>query len=189
MWQEWSDWAHVVWSTLGHWIPGDPRGFRDHDHRIHSTGDYKNPPPPGEHARLHRYARARCPDEVEIPEALRPKIAEVLARKLLALGKPPRIIAVARVHVHALVRAGPIDVRPFIGRAKQAASHAVRHDLPGRVWGQRCHPVRIRDADHFRDVVDYIAAHLDEGAAIWIHPDVRRASRPASTDGRDSMDA
>ncbi len=181
--RDWFDWTHVVWSTRGHWLPGDPRSFRDHDHRTHSTGDYNDPPPAGEHAGLLRTARALCPDEIQIPSHLRQIVADALGRKLLALDRPPRIIAVARVHVHALVWAGPTDVRPSIGRAKQAASHAVRHELPGRIWGQRCHPTRIRSREHYREVVDYIAAHVEEGAALWVHPDLRGASGQASRPG------
>ncbi|HEX3314753.1 MAG TPA: hypothetical protein VHR72_07680 [Gemmataceae bacterium] len=30
-------------STYGSWLPGNPRGFRSRKHRIHSSGDYKNP--------------------------------------------------------------------------------------------------------------------------------------------------
>jgi len=161
-------------------LPGDPRGFRDHDHRIHSTGDYKHPPPPGEHSGLYEHARALSPEAIEIPESLRPIVAEALGKKFLAMDTPPRILAVGRVHVHALVRAGSGDVRPLVGRAKQAASHAVRHELPGSIWGQRCHPERICDEEHYRNVVRYITAHLDEGAALWIHPDLRRASGQAS---------
>src|SRR5262249_17500638 len=44
-------WRHVIISTLNSWLPGDPRGFRAVNHKIHSSGDYKNPPP-GEHAGL-----------------------------------------------------------------------------------------------------------------------------------------
>ena len=177
---DWFDWVHVVWSTRGHWLPGDPRGFRSHGHRVHSSGDYRAPPPAGEHAGLYRSSKVKCPNEVAIPAHLRPSVAEALGVKLLAIDMPPRLIAVARVHVHALVRAGPIDVRPFIGRAKQAASHAVRDELPGRLWGQRCHPTRIRSREHYREVIEYIAHHATEGAALWEHPDLRRASGQAS---------
>ncbi len=47
-------WWHNILSTHGSWLPGNPRGFRSRNHRIHSSGDYKNPPPLGEHAGLHR---------------------------------------------------------------------------------------------------------------------------------------
>ena len=108
-----------------------------------------------------------------MPEDLRPIIAEALGEKLIEIGSPPRILAVARVHVHALIRPGDRDARPLVGRAKQAASHAVRERLPGRIWGQGCHPARIRDGEHYASVVQYIAKHAEEGAVIWEHPSVR----------------
>ncbi len=40
----WNDRVHVMFSTRGHWLPVDPRGFRNRDHRIHSSGDYTHPP-------------------------------------------------------------------------------------------------------------------------------------------------
>jgi hypothetical protein len=43
-------WRHLVIFTHNSWLPGDPRGFRSQNHKILSSGDYKNPPPPGEHA-------------------------------------------------------------------------------------------------------------------------------------------
>jgi hypothetical protein len=50
-------WFHITWNTYGTWLPGDPRGFRSHNHRIHSSGTYKSPPPPGEHHLLHQRAK------------------------------------------------------------------------------------------------------------------------------------
>ena len=41
-------WWHVTLSTYGSWLPGDQRGFRSRKHKIHSSGDYKNPPPASE---------------------------------------------------------------------------------------------------------------------------------------------
>jgi hypothetical protein len=86
-----------------------------------------------------------------------------------------------------LFRSGVEDAKPIIGRAKQYASHQIRNDLPGTIWGQGCHVVRIRDQDHYRQVVTYIGDHVLEGAAIWVHPmyradhpDLRQASGPAS---------
>ena len=40
-------WRHVVISTHGNWLPGDPRGFRTRHHLEHVEGDYRNPPTPG----------------------------------------------------------------------------------------------------------------------------------------------
>ena len=69
-------WYHVIWNTLGSWLPGDPRGFRNRDHRIHSTGDYRNPPPRSEHANLLEYNRARSREKVTVPTAVRPAIVK-----------------------------------------------------------------------------------------------------------------
>lgn len=169
----WSSWAHVILGTRGSWLPGDPRGFRDHGHRIHSSGDYRCPPPPGEHAGLYRAALARCPEPLNLPEHLRPLIDKAFAAKCEAMGYPVRVLAVAARHAHALVRVGEIDAKPIVGRAKQAASHAVRGELPGSIWSQGCHVVRCRDESHYRAIVDYISRHAREdntGAALWTHP-------------------
>lgn len=45
----WCDWYHIMGSTFGTWLPGDPKGFRTRHHREHVEGDYKNPPPKGTH--------------------------------------------------------------------------------------------------------------------------------------------
>ncbi len=43
----------------------------------------------------------------------------------------------------------------------------MRNEIPGRMWGQRCHVVRINDHAHYRNVVNYILEHLNEGAWVW----------------------
>jgi hypothetical protein len=179
----WDDWVHAIISTYGTWLPGDPRGFRDHDHRVHSSGDYKRPPPSGEHAGLHRYARERSGPEVVIPVVLRRPVAEALGEKLMSIGCPPRILAVGKVHGHILLRVGAADAKPIVGRAKQLASHRVRVELPGTIWAQGCNVVRIEGESHYRWVVGYIEKHRREGASVWIHPDLHRASGPASRRG------
>jgi hypothetical protein len=60
-------WRMITISTKRSWLPGDQRGFRNRQHRIHSSGDYKNPPPRWEHEGLRRYNEKRC-DIVELPD-------------------------------------------------------------------------------------------------------------------------
>lgn len=59
-------WRFVTVGTLNAWLPGDPRGWRSRHHKRHSSGDYKNPPPPGEHEGLYRYCKQRSGKPVVI---------------------------------------------------------------------------------------------------------------------------
>jgi len=154
-------------------LPGDERGFRNHGHRVHSSGDYRHLPPEEEHKGLRHYASRIAGDPVEIPEGLRVIVADCVAEKLERINCPTRIVAVTRTHVHALVRCEG-DVMRAAGRAKQYASHQVRAALPGNIWGQRSKIVRIKDERHFRWVIRYIADHVNESGAIWEPPDEYR---------------
>src|SRR5947207_10093448 len=58
MWLE-TAWIHVVVGTYRSWDFGDERGFRSRKHRIHSSGDYKNPPPKREHEGLRKRFKAQ----------------------------------------------------------------------------------------------------------------------------------
>jgi hypothetical protein len=178
--RDWSNWARVMFSTRGAWLPGDERGFRDHGRRIESSGDYRNPPPEGEHVGLRKYSEALSDGVVVLPRELRDVIAEALGRKLIEQRHPSRTCSVAATHVHVLLRAGSINARVPIGRAKQFASHQVREVLPGRIWGQRSHIVRIKDETHYRAVVGSIERHGDHGARVWVYPELRRGSAQAS---------
>ena len=50
-------WYHLILSTYGSWLPGDPRGFRTRHHRFHVEGDYKDPPPPGRYEKMHKQSQ------------------------------------------------------------------------------------------------------------------------------------
>src|SRR5262249_36777902 len=75
-------WRHVVISTWNSWLPGDPRGFRSKKHKIHSSGDYKNPPPEGDHRFLHDYWKDRVEETVVIPADLREAVGKAILEKL-----------------------------------------------------------------------------------------------------------
>jgi hypothetical protein len=170
MYNQWNDWAHVMFSTRGHWLPGDPRGFRDHDHRIHSSGHYKRPPPRAEHAGLRQYSKAILKRTVVLTPPQQRVIVDALVFKLTELHCPLRILCVDAVHAHLLVRVGTSDAERIAGKAKQYASHQLGDDLPGRIWGQRNHIVRIRSEGHYRSIVTYIERHASRSAVVWIHP-------------------
>ena len=181
----WENWVHAIANARGQWLPGDPRGFRDHDHRVHSSGDYKTPPPSGEHARLHAQAQALVKRVVYFSAAHRCKIARALGQYLLAHNYDPRVIAVDAVHAHILFRCGDADAKRIIARAKQFASRTLSQALPGSIWAQGCHVVRVRGELHFHQVVSYIEKHREDGAALWEHPSIR-ARRVAGPQKFDS---
>src|SRR4051812_33366055 len=71
-------WRHIVISARCTWLHGDSRGFPNRHHRIHSSGDYKNPPPQGEHSGLYRYHKNRSEPEVHIPFECRALIGRAI---------------------------------------------------------------------------------------------------------------
>ena len=85
----WRAWAHVVTSTRGQWLPGDRRGFRSRQHRVHSSGDYRRPPPPEEHEGLRRVAEAISTGPVFLATVHRRVVVEAIQAKLTLLGAHP----------------------------------------------------------------------------------------------------
>jgi hypothetical protein len=165
-------WRHVVISTLNSWLPGDPRGFRSVDHKIHSSGDYKNPPPSGEHAGLHRYSKAMSGAPVIIPRDQRQVIAESIRDETNRVSHRMLVIAVADTHCHFLVEL-PDDmdeVRRIVGEAKRKASVAVRKHLPGRVWAHDGKYEPVDTIEHQRNTYVYIRDKQDD-AWIWSFQD------------------
>src|SRR4051812_48633870 len=130
-------WRHVIISTRGSWLHGDARGFRDRKHRIHSSGDYKNPPPVEEHAGLHRYMKEKSSGEVHIPRSCRPLIGRAIIAESNELGHRVLAVAVNKTHAHAVTElpSGVREVRAIVGEAKRVSSRAVKDKLPGSVWG------------------------------------------------------
>lgn len=160
-------WRHVVISTYGSWLPGDPRGFRSKDHKIHSSGDYKKPPPVGEHAGLHIYSKRISGDPIVIPRPLRLTVGHAILAKLKKLNHECLVISVAGMHAHIQVEL-PDDlsrIRHIIGQCKTVASHAIRDQLPGRVWARDGAYKPIDTIEYQRSVYTYILSQAD--AWIW----------------------
>jgi hypothetical protein len=93
-------WRHNIINTKDTWLHGDPRGFRNRKHRIHSSGDYKHRPPKGEHANLHRYMKDKSKEEVTIPYELRQIIGRAIMTYLKEIGIRVLAISVGKVHSH-----------------------------------------------------------------------------------------
>lgn len=151
-------WRHVIISTRGSWLHGDARGFRSRKHRIHSSGDYRNPPPAGEHAGLFAYQLKRSQAEVTIPRALRPIIGKALVKAFDEQHHCVFASAVGKTHAHILVELPQslTAVKRMVGDAKRTSSRAVKQQMPGSVWAAGGAFKVVRDAEHQRNAYRYI---------------------------------
>src|SRR5689334_1535924 len=116
-------WRHVIISTRRSWLHGDARGFRTRGHRIHSSGDYKDLPPEGEHAGLLKYHRERARGAmIKIPRALRGEVGLALLRAVLLAGCRVLVIAVTQKHAHLLVELprARVKAKAIVGKWKTA---------------------------------------------------------------------
>ena len=162
-------WRHVVLGTKNSWLPGDPRGWRSRKHRRHSSGDYRKPPPPGEHRNLHDHARRISGSPIVIPSDLRAVVGQAFVDRLRRDGHRLLSLSVGGMHLHALVQL-PLDLKlskQIMGECKAVASHAIRATLPGKVWAHDGDFDRVTDPEHQRNVYRYILRHADEGAWVW----------------------
>jgi REP element-mobilizing transposase RayT len=178
-------WRHVIFSTHNSWLPGSPLGFRSRDHHIHSSGDYKNPPPAKEHAGLHRYAKKISGAPVVIDATLRERIGRAILADLKKRGCRVLALAVASNHVHFLAEM-PADgekYRDIVGRCKTAACHAVKEELPGRIWGRSATYKLIKDEQHQRNTYRYILTQKD--AWVWSFTEDEKADKDAQTEGKE----
>ena len=162
-------WRHVILSTLSSWLPGDPRGWRSRRHKRHSSGDYRNPPPEGEHAGLHEYSKRISSGPVTITRNVRAMIGCALVRTLLDDGHRVLCASVGGRHAHVLVELPdnmPL-MRKIVGKAKNRSSRAIKKEMPGRVWGAGGTFKRVRDRSHQVEVFHYILDHASQGAWTW----------------------
>lgn len=171
------DWWHIGLGAHASWLPGDPRGFRNRDHRIHSSGDYRNPPPHGEHAGLHVYNRARSAPQVAFRPIERRLVLSALREAASFRHFRLQAAAVGRVHAHLLIelphRAALAHQR--IGSLKNGASYLLRDVLPGRVWAEGESRRRVRGRDYRRNAFWYIFTGQEAGAATWADVDLWRS--------------
>jgi REP element-mobilizing transposase RayT len=160
-------WWHVIISTWNSWLPGDRRGFRSRDHDIHSSGDYKSPPPPDEHAGLRHYHQQNSSDPIIIPDDCRETVARTIIAKLNKLDCRVLVVSVSGMHCHFLAELPDRleEVRQIVGQCKSKSPHAIRDRVPGRVWAFRGSFIRVRDRKHQLNTFGYIKKQ--KGAWIW----------------------
>jgi len=163
-------WYHVIVTTYGAWLHGDPRGFRTRHHRQHVAGDYKRPPPAGAYLDLERRTRRALKEPaVTIPVRWRPVVGRALLDRLADLSCLVVALAVGGQHVHLLAKMPSGEARPLTGAAKRHAWFELRRAAQWRtrLWGQRCKALAIRSREHQLRVYRYIVRHAEEGAWVW----------------------
>lgn len=165
---EWT-WYHIILTTYGAWLPGDPRGFRTRHHREHVEGDYKNPPARGEHGTLETTARESLKQPpVQLSPAFRAVVGATLRERLEGLGALVVCVAVSSRHVHLLAKMPPGQVSSWTGAAKRHAWFAIRDNgWQGKLWAKRGKPVHVRNREHQLNVFRYIIEHESVGAWVW----------------------
>jgi len=169
-------WWRVDIGTYCGWLPGDKRGFRSHDHNIHSSGDYKNPPLPEEHEGLRNYHENRSPEPIDIPRELRLIVARAIAETLKREGHQVLVVSCADRHAH-IVAELPIELREFnkaIGRAKAMSSLAIRKWLPGRVWAHDDAHDMLDNRSYQLNAYRYVRNKQGPEAAVWCQDGLRR---------------
>ena len=168
-------WRHVIVNTHRSWLHGDPRGFRSRRHRIHSSGDYQNPPPKGEHAGLHEYhkGQAAVEVEVEIDEAWRPVACGVHVRFLIENGYRVLAASVSGKHAHLLVELpdNVAEVKRIIGQCKERSSRALPKSPTGHWWSAGCTYKPVIDDDHLEAARGYILTRQGPSAWTWAEGD------------------
>jgi hypothetical protein len=162
-------WYHVILTTYGAWLYGDPRGFRTRHHREHVEGDYKSPPPPGKYADQERRSRESLKQEpVVLPKDLRPVVGTALRERLEQLGVLVLCLSVGGQHVHILAKTPRGEARNLAGAAKLHAWHVLRsHGWRKKLWAKRGKEKPVRDREHQLNVYAYILSHAQEGAWVW----------------------
>ncbi len=167
-----SGWRHTQIWLYGHWLPGDPRGFRSRDHRIHSGGDYKHRPPQGEHANLHAHATGQLKAHpVTLTPAQRRIAGALIVQWFTMKHIPLAAVSVSGAHAHILAQLPRMEEDVTVGKVKRYVStQASRQDasIPSRLFAGKGEPKAVATHDHFVAAYDYITVkHAREGAWIW----------------------
>lgn len=169
-------WFHVTGNTYGTWLPGDPRGWRARDHKLHVEGDYRNPPPSGLYDALDAYSRSLLKsDAVLLTPAQRRVAGQGMVDRLLEMETRLLALSCGRAHYHILCGLPDATARALVGRAKKNAAFLLRDaGRPGRIFARGCRSHPVTDKDHQHNAFDYILNHRRQGAWVWNF----RAGRP-----------
>jgi REP element-mobilizing transposase RayT len=160
----------ITWTTYGHWLPGDPRGFR-------TRGAKEFVPPPqryanGESYEPDKYRRLyeHCLSKIKPPIYLNEQQKQIAADAITEVCSKfvsEAVIAVTKNHAHAFVDLpSNVTVEYFCARAKAVSSLKLsNYGLKGRVWARKYHAKRISD-EHIDEVRRYVHSHNDQNAVV-----------------------
>jgi len=162
-------WYHIINTTYGAWLLGDPRGFRTRHHREHVEGDYKNPPVSGAYdAELRRSQLLLKQPPVVVPAQLRPVLGAAIREKLEAHGALVLCMSVSGQHVHTLAKVQRYHARDLMGVAMKHAWYELRDQgWSGKLFAKRGKELTIKDRAHQLNVYHYILRHAQQGAWVW----------------------
>ncbi|CAN5610580.1 hypothetical protein BH09PLA1_BH09PLA1_24860 [soil metagenome] len=162
---------HIIINTHSTWLHGDPRGFRSREHRIHSSGDYRNPPPRGEHARLHAHQLKHSAPPTVLPSNAFAVIGNAIVENLNSRGHMVEAASVNPTHSHQLVCL-PHDfdqIKVIMGWCKRFATRAARQQFDAlrdiEIWAEGETIKPIKDENHHINARDYILTK--QGADAW----------------------
>ncbi|HVX84991.1 MAG TPA: hypothetical protein VH253_09255 [Phycisphaerae bacterium] len=183
----WRHWYHCTVGTCGTWLPGDPRGWRERDHREHVDGDYKRPPQPSQfNEARHRYAKRLLRFEPYlIASNDRAKIGQLLLENFDHNAIPVLALAVATKNFHAFVQVCDGRVKRILGLAKRHVTFsfgAITDDghRRTRLWERDGGVKPIADRAHAICAFHYILDHVKDGAWVWSFRDALPTSAPIS---------
>ena len=162
-------WFHVVLTTYGTWLPGDPRGFRTRHHRRHVEGDYKSPPVEDYSAKLNYSLSVLKQTPVYVNEGLQQVLGLAIVERLRQLGAFVLVAGVVETHVHLLAKMPEHLTRDWTGLAKKHAWFKMRDaGWQEKLWAKRAKFTPVTNRKHLHNSFAYIVRHQNEGGWVWI---------------------
>jgi hypothetical protein len=171
----WNDWYHATATAYAQWLRGDPRGWRERDHRLHVEGDYKHRPEPTKYNRgiFEQSKRLVKGEPVCFPRGLRPEIGMRVLESFQIQRIQIIALSVGGKHIHMLLKRPERNPKVVVGKAKYNVTRKLKMaglvDLPegARLWALGSHPEPITGRGHQENTFQYILDHANEGAWVW----------------------
>ena len=166
-------WRHVIFNTHNSWLHGDTRGFRNRNNRIHSSGDYRNPPSRFEHSGLRDYHEQRSGTIFRFSKKALEPIGLAIVESLKKGSHGLAALSVNPTHVHLLSELpdNVDDIKKIVGWCKFFATRAARNVEPRlkdvELWAQGETYKPVDDPAHFAQTKRYITTR--QGTDAWAH--------------------